>query len=359
MANGFTRRRILRSLSAGTALVASTRLGAFAAISNEDFSKPATLRLGQVPLVSSGPVFLAEARKYFEQVNLKVESRFFADGALAIPSLVAGEIDLTATTCNAGLFNAISKGAPYKLFADRGQEKPGSGTLSIVVSTALHKAGLTGLDKFAMLKGKRLAIQAPGSIDQYILGKALQATGLDPRKDVEWTSGAKYPDMVKMMGVGQIDAAQIPVPLSYIAEKQQAGKLVAWGSDVEPNAQLACFAIRDTLLNENFSAAVRFVMVHMYAAREFNQAASKADVTVVKILSAATKLPPGVIQSSAPHWAWMAEDGMPNVASVMTQARYWHSYFTLVPQAVSEAQVFDLSAVKEAAARLMKSNPFK
>ncbi|MCC6608302.1 MAG: twin-arginine translocation signal domain-containing protein [Burkholderiales bacterium] len=31
------------------------------------------LRIGIVPLISSGPIFLAEARKYFDKVGLDVE----------------------------------------------------------------------------------------------------------------------------------------------------------------------------------------------------------------------------------------------------------------------------------------------
>ncbi|HEU5018629.1 MAG TPA: ABC transporter substrate-binding protein [Pseudolabrys sp.] len=356
-----TKRHLLKGVGASAAALAVTRWGApgyAAELSDKDLAKPATLRLGHVPLVSSGPIFVALARGYFEKVNLKIEQHLYTDGALAVPALVAGALDLTATTSNAGLFNAISKNAPYKLFADRGQEKPGSGTMSIVVSEEFAKKGVTGLDKFAALKGKRLAIQAPGSIDQYLLGKALRAVKLDARHDVQWQSGIKYPDMVKLMGAGRIDAAEIPVPLSYLAEKKKVGKLIGWGSDIEKNAQLACFAIHNSILQSNFSAAVRFAMVSIYAGREFNRAAASADPKVVEIIHEATKLPAAIIKSGAPHWTWMAEDGMPNVKSVMNQAEFWHSYFDLVPKAVTEAEVFNLAAVKEANRQLARKNPF-
>jgi len=81
------------------------------------------IRIGLVPLISSGPIFIAQARKYFEKVNLDPDFKYFADGALAIPALVAGELDITASTLNGGVFNAVSKGAPYKLILDRGIEK--------------------------------------------------------------------------------------------------------------------------------------------------------------------------------------------------------------------------------------------
>ena len=68
----------------------------------------AKIRLGLVRLISSGPIFIAEAKKLFDKVNLDVEFSYFADGALAMPALVAGELDLTASTLNAGVFNTVS-----------------------------------------------------------------------------------------------------------------------------------------------------------------------------------------------------------------------------------------------------------
>ena len=67
----------------------------------------AKLRIGLVPLISSGPIFVAQAKGFFEKVNLDVEVKYFADGALAIPALIAGELDATVSTLNAGLFNAV------------------------------------------------------------------------------------------------------------------------------------------------------------------------------------------------------------------------------------------------------------
>jgi NitT/TauT family transport system substrate-binding protein len=151
------------------------------------------IRVGLVRLISSGPIFIAEAKNYFEKVNLDVELKYFADGALAMPALVAGELDLTASTLNAGLFNAVSKGAPYKLILDRGIEKPGSGSMTIVASNAMHEAGYTSTDKAKLLKGKKIAIQAPGSIDQYLFGRAAEKAGLDPTKDLDWSSGMPFP----------------------------------------------------------------------------------------------------------------------------------------------------------------------
>src|SRR6185312_5715305 len=264
--------------------------------------KPTKIRIGLVRLISSGPIFIAETRKFFEKVNLDADLKYFADGALAMPALVAGELDVTATTLNAGLFNTVAKGAPFKLILDRGSEKPGHGSMTIVASNAMYEQGYHSANDGAKLKGKAIAIQAPGSIDQYLLGRAAQKAGLDPRTDLDWSSGMPYPDMIKLMGAGRADAANIPVPLAFLAEKNKVGKIVGPGSDIEPNAQLACWVMSGKFLAEKRSAAVRFAMVHTHAARLFNTAAEAKDPEVVKIISTATKVPEPLIAAAAPRW---------------------------------------------------------
>lgn len=316
------------------------------------------IRIGVVPLISSGPIFLAKEMGFFEKVNLDVELVYFKDGVLAIPALVAGELDTTVSTLSAGLFNAVSKGAPYKLVLDRGSEKPGSGSMAIAASNAMVAAGLTGPDKMALLKGKRIALQAPGGIDQYLLGRGVQKAGLDPRTDVNWNAGLGYPDIVKSMGAGQADCANIPLPLGYLVEKNKFGKLICAGYDIEPGAQLACWAMSSKFLNANKSAAIRFAMVHTYAGRLYNKAAASKDPAIIKIISDATKVPPPLIQAAAPRWTWFNEDGMPNVESCMAQGKFWTDTMKMVSGSVTKDQLFDLSPAIEANARLAKSNPF-
>ena len=320
--------------------------------------KPAKIRIGLVRLISSGPIFIAEARKFFEKANLDAELKYFADGALAMPALVAGELDVTATTLNAGLFNTVAKGAPFKLMLDRGSEKPGHGSMTIVASNAMYEAGYRSANDGAKLKGKTVAIQAPGSIDQYLLGRAAEKAGLNPRTDINWSTGMPYPDMIKLMGAGRADAANIPVPLAFLAEKNNVGKIVGPGSDIEPDAQLACWVMSSSYLQSNKSAATRFAMVHTHAARLFNKAAAEKDADVVKIISEATKVPAPLIAAAAPRWTWYTDDGLPNTQSVMAQFEFFSRSMSMVSGKVTPEMLFDLTVAKEATEQLKTANPF-
>ncbi len=341
-------------------LAGSTALGLASALPRRARAQEprAKIRIGVVPLISSGPIFLAQARGFFEKVGLDVELKFFADGVLAMPALVAGELDTTVTTLNAGLFNTVAKGAPFRLMLDRGSEKPGSGSMTIAASNAMVQAGMTAPNKMALLKGKTIAIQAPGGIDQYLLGLGAQRAGLDPRTDVEWKSGLPYPDIVKIMGAGQADVANVPVPLGFLVEKNNFGKLVFSGWDIEPNTQLACWAMSQKFLEGNKSAAVRFAMVHTHAGRLYNKAAAAKDADVIKIISEATKVPTPLIEAAAPRWTWFNDDGMPNIDSCMAQGKFWTETMRLASGTLSKETLFDLSAATEANRRLESANPF-
>jgi NitT/TauT family transport system substrate-binding protein len=352
-----SRRQLLKSTAVTAAIVMGhgRRAGAQSAA---NFFEPTPLRLGLVPLLSSGPIFIAQARGFFAKVGLQIDMHFFADSALAVPALIAGELDLCVCTSNAGVFNAMSRGASYKLFLDRGSEKPGSGSMHIVVSNAMYEAGLDAIEKMGMLSGKRVGIQAPGSIDQYLIGRGVQKAGLDPRTQLDWVQGLAYPDMIKAMGAGRLDAAQIPVPLALLAERNQAGRIIGPSWTIEPDAQLACFAINGDVLHGKYSAAVRYAMAHIHAARLFNEAAQSQDADIIRIVSDATKVPPDLIKQAAPRWTWFTEDGVPVVRSVLAQAKFWATEFSLVPKPLDEATVFDLTAVKDAVDRLNRENPF-
>jgi NitT/TauT family transport system substrate-binding protein len=218
-------------------------------------------------------------------------------------------------------------------------------------------AGLDGPDKFALLRGKRLAIQAPGSIDQYLLGSGLAKAGLNPQSDAIWAAGLAYPDIIRAIGSGQADAANIPVPIAFLAERNGIGRIITPSWAIEPGAQLACQAMPDRFVADNRSAAVRFCMAHIHAARLYNKAAADKDPDVVHILNAATRIPEPLIIEAAPRWTWFNEDGIPNVDSIMAQARFWNGMH-LFNGTLTEAQVFDLTPAREAAARLASEKPF-
>jgi NitT/TauT family transport system substrate-binding protein len=328
------------------------------------FATPAaadTIHMGETPYLSGGGFFLAKAKGYFGKLGLDIDTKIFIDGAMAVPGLVSGELDLTAVTASAGLFNSIAKGAPMVIFLDRGSNAHGHGITLITASPAMVAAGLTSLKEFALLKGKKIGVGALGSINQYEAGIALQRAGLDPVKDVTWTSNVSQPDLVKMQGRDLLDAEDLAYQFGVFAEQQNMGKIVATFRDLTPDTQVGMYAVRKDYLAAHRDNVIRYAMAYIQGARDFNQVAEHPDQHPAELQMLADAVASGkadFIKGFAPYWGWAAEDGAPNIASILAQQDFWVDVFHTVPTKIKEAEMFDPSIAREATERLTREHPF-
>ena len=100
------------------------------------------VRVGEGPFITGGGFFIAREKGYFKKLNLEIETKRFEDGAFAVPSMIAGELEFTLMTANASLFNSVAKGAPLVVILDRGHNRPGFGYTVVNVTQALYDEGV-------------------------------------------------------------------------------------------------------------------------------------------------------------------------------------------------------------------------
>jgi NitT/TauT family transport system substrate-binding protein len=320
------------------------------------------IRVGEGPFITGGAFLVAREKGYFKKLNIDIDTRSFIDGALAVPSMISGELDMTFMTPNASLFNSVAKGAPLVVILDRGNNRKGFAYTLVNVTQALYDAGVHSMSDFAGLKGKKMGVGALGSINQYNLAQALLKVGLDPAKDVQWVVNISQPDLMKMLGQGQVDATDLAWQFGVFAQQNKWGPIVATGDQMVPNAAIGMYAARKEFVEKNHDAAVRFAMAYLHAAKEFNAAAQAPDQhpDIVELLAKNTALnKPELVKAIAPNWSYINEDGLPLVDSVMGMQDFWSGkYFSYVEKRVSREQLFDLSIAKEAKARLDREKPF-
>jgi NitT/TauT family transport system substrate-binding protein len=343
------------------AKLATMLLVAAAAMTGRTALADDVVRVGEGPFITGGGYFVAEGKGYFKKLGIDVQPKMFIDGALAVPSLISGELDISFMTANAGLFNSIAKGAPLVFVLDRGNNKQGRGYTVINVTQELSDAGVKSKADFAKLKGKRIGLSATGSINQYLFALALQKAGLDPRKDVTWVTNVAQPDLMKMLGQKQVDATDLAYQFGFFAQNNKWGPIVTVDDEIDPDGAVGLYAARKQFVQEKRDVLVRFAMAFLQGVKEFNAAAADPDShkDIVEILAKRTALQkPELVRAIAPHWSYTNEDGIPNVKSVMMMQDYWSDYFRLVETKVPESQLFDLSIAREAKARLDREKPF-
>src|SRR5688572_18467770 len=123
------------------------------------------IRIGEGPFITGGAFYVARDKGYFQKLDLDIEVKIFMDGALSVPSMVAGELDITSVTPSAGLYNAIARGAQMVVILDRGNNKAGNAYTVTSVTQALYDEGLKSPAEFGRLKGKRIGVSANGGIN--------------------------------------------------------------------------------------------------------------------------------------------------------------------------------------------------
>lgn len=346
-----------RSLMAGSGCLA---IGA-ALPRHSRAQKLETLTVGLSPFINQATIFLARDLDLFSKMGLSVSMKTFLDGALVVAPMLSAEIDIGVMTPNAGFFNSLARGGPFRAFLCNGQGKQGRAVTCVVVRTDHHEAGIRTVADLAKLKGKIAAVGAAGSINQYGLATALKLAGLNPISDVRWQTSVQQPDIVKQLGQKQVDVADITYHLAYLAERQGFCKILFSRDEILPDSQTAIMTVRDDVMAKRRETVVCYAMACIHAGRLFNQVAGNPQnhgdllkLIVKSILPSDETL----LKAVAPHWEWISENGMPNVTSVMAQQDFWSDTFKLVERKVAQDRVIDPSIAAEATKRLDTEKPF-
>src|SRR5215217_8885431 len=136
----------------------ASALAALVSIVGEPARAADRIRVGEGPFITGGAFYVAREKGYFQKLGIEIETKTFMDGALAVPSMLSGELDMALMTANASLFNSIAKGAPLVLILDRGHNRPGFAYTLVNVTQALYDDGVKSMADFAKLKGKKMGV---------------------------------------------------------------------------------------------------------------------------------------------------------------------------------------------------------
>jgi NitT/TauT family transport system substrate-binding protein len=119
--------------------------------------------------------------------------------------------------------------------------------------------------------------------------------------------------------------------------------------------------VRDEIRERKRDTVVRYAMACIHAARLFNEVAGDPDKhpeLLKLIVNSIVPKDEALLKAVAPHWEWIAEDGVPNLSSIMEQQDFWADTFKLVENKISRERVIDESIAKDATRRLDAEKPF-
>lgn len=171
----------------------------------------ATVDVGIVQLPIFAPIYVAEAKGYFDDEGLDVNLENVKSGQDAIPLASSGKLDVVAAGFSAGMFSAIETGLDVRVVGSMGVagpegEEPAS---ALVARKELVDSG--EVTSVADLAGHKLgALGGDAATSAFYVTLALEEEGL-AATDVEFVN-LSSPDVPAGLKSGGIDAAFVSAP---------------------------------------------------------------------------------------------------------------------------------------------------
>jgi NitT/TauT family transport system substrate-binding protein len=200
----------------------------------------------------AGFVFMASNGGFAEKQGLKVEMVQFKGDALALKALLAGELDSYEGSPGGPLL-AASHGAEIKIV---GCYWPG------LTYGIYSKSAIAGPQD---LKGKSMAISAPGALPDLLARAVLEQNKIDAA-DVRFSAMGSDSDRFKAVAVGTVDAAAASTEFVPIAG-QSGVKLLVHAHDVVPNYLRFCTYVGSKTLAQRGGDVEAFLAAQVAALR--------------------------------------------------------------------------------------------
>ena len=298
------------------------------------------VKLGDLLAISNAGIYIAIEKGYFKEQGIRNEISTFASAAKMLPALTAGELEVSVGTASAGLFNAVAEGAPFRIVADKGQARAGTGYVLLTVRKDLVDSGQ--VKSVRDLKGRKISIFAKGIIQDYLLGKMAEEVGLTI-KDFDITYLAA-PTQLTAFETRAIDAAMTVEP--WAARFEERGLAVKFRTPDQVMGlgpvQIAAIMYSGKFINERPAVAQRWMDAYTKGTRLYAQRGPKDD-ELAAIIGKHTKNPPDVVKTAIPHY--QEPNGRLILESLADQIR-WFVANGYMPKPVPVEQVVDLSFLR-------------
>ncbi len=248
------------------------------------------LTVGYIPVMIDAPLFVGIEKGYFKAENLDINLAPLAGGTDVITQTATGNFDVGLGGLGVATFNALARNIGIKVVAPLHSETPPVTTPLVVSKKAYDSGQITSV---AALKGKKVAINAPGSATEYWLARALEKGGLK-LSDVQVETVA-FPDVPAALANGAISAAMLGEPI--VTQAKDMGQIQVLSDDF-----ISGFFPTIVLYNTKFATqqqgpAQGFMNAYIKACRDLQGNAFKTDA-IATIVEKYTHVPADIVKRS-------------------------------------------------------------
>lgn len=228
---------------------------------------PQPLRIAEDGSPSGAAFYIATERGYFQEMGLEPEFVTFESSAYMLPAVASGDVDVAGGIMTASFLNAVDRGLPIRIIADKGRNIAGASYFDLVRSTRVINEVQTLED----MRGRRVAITSEGSVDHIFAELALRAAGLT-EEEVEWVIIRDFGQITPALANGSVDVAMHIEPLITAGEAE--GIVDRWidATEFAPDFQVAVALASPVFITDRQDAAQRFMVAYLKGLRDYHAA---------------------------------------------------------------------------------------
>lgn len=240
-----------------------------------DRGERARVRVVMQPWLAHASLYIAQAEGYFAEQGLDVEFVHMTNTEGAVPLLVTGEVDVLPGHAAPGLLNAIARGAPVRMVAEKGRY--GTGECSSI-ALLVRPEFLEAADNGAALKRMRRLSVDPQAASVYFVEKAFEKAGLSMAR-LEQLSVPPMPE-IQALANGSLDVALAGEP--FLTRTLRSGHAVVWqgASEVLADEEFSFIFFGATLLRDR-ALGDAFMTAYLKGVRQYLQGKTDRNVEVV------------------------------------------------------------------------------
>lgn len=268
--------------------VATLTISGLLALTTVAQAQTTKIRVSTIPIIDTAPLQVGIAKGFFAAEGLEVDTTPTAGGAMGLPALAAGQVQITFSNVISVVLGA-KQGLGFEIIAagsNTGEKTPDLAALIAKKGSTIK----TGKD----LEGKRVAVNTRNNIIWLYVRAWVQATGGNP--DAVTYLEVPFPQMVDAVKGDRVDAAFVVEPFLSAGVASDAVSIVGWPYNaVQKRIPVSQYVATKTFISQNPGVIDRWVRAYNKSVDWTNQNQGSEEWT--KIIAAYTRLAPEQIRS--------------------------------------------------------------